>query len=432
MLPFFWCARMKLGLSVRNDTFFNLIGNFIPILAAVVCIPFLTRELGAERFGFMTIMWALIGYFGIFDLGVSRALTYFATRSNDPVSPEPLAPAVKAGMQVVFFAGIVGMVLVLIFSDMTVRKLLNGQMALYSEALGALTITALIIPMTAMGNGLRGVLEGLGKFKDVALIKSVTGSVFFIAPALLIHGGYKSLYAIAISFLIVRVVTLVWCWLSVSKSEQYISSKSIVVKKNDRKKLLSYGVWALLSSVISPLMMYGDRFIISSVLGAGMVGIYAVLQEMMGRTVLFSASFAAALLPRFASNSGENLKSEYVKYNTIMISVMVVFYSIFWMCSQYMAEIWLHQDLSAYSNIFALFSFALFVNSIAQLPFYFLHAKGLPEVPAKFHILEFVIYVPSCILATINYGVVGAAFVWVFRVLLDWVLLQWAVKKILG
>ena len=423
---------MKLGLGLRNDTLYNLIGNFIPILAAVICIPYLTRELGAERFGFMTIMWALIGYFGIFDLGVSRALTYFATRSNDPVSPEPLAPAVKAGMQVVGLAGIVGMCLVLMFSDMTVRKLLNGQLGLYTEALGALIITALIIPLTAMGNGLRGVLEGLGEFKDVALIKSVTGSVFFIAPAVLAYSGYKSLYMIAVSFFLVRLITSCWCWMNVTRSVQYRSSKTMVAQKDDRKKLLSYGIWALLSSIISPLMMYGDRFIISSVLGAQMVGIYAVLQEMMGRTVLFSASFAAALLPRFAKESGANLKKDYSRYNAIMITAMAVFYFVFWVCAQYMAELWLGRDLSAYSTIFALFSFALFVNSIAQLPFYFLHAKGLPEIPAKFHLLEFIIYVPACILATLKYSIVGAASVWVFRVLLDWILLQWAVKKVLG
>lgn len=423
---------MKVGLSVRNDTLYNLVGNLVPILAAIICIPYLTRELGAERFGFVTIMWALIGYFGIFDLGVSRALTYFATRSNDPEEPEPLAPAVKAGMQVVCLAGLVGMCLVLLFSDMTVRKLLNGQMAIYNEALGALIVTALIIPMTAMGNGLRGVLEGLGKFKDVALIKGVTGSIFFVAPAILILFGYKSLYLIAASFFMARVATSVWCWLSVAKTEQYVSSKLLSVKKHDRKKLLSYGVWALLSSIISPLMMYGDRFIISSVLGAHMVGIYAVLQEMMGRTVLFSASFAAALLPRFAMDKGESLKANYLKYNSIMIAIMAVFYLVFWFCSQFMAELWLGQDLSAYSTIFALFSFALFANSIAQLPFYFLHARGLPAIPAKFHLLEFLIYVPSCIFATIKFGIVGAASVWVFRVVLDWVLLQWAVKKLLG
>ena len=47
---------MKVGLSVRNDTLYNLVGNLVPILAAIICIPYLTRELGAERFGFVTIM----------------------------------------------------------------------------------------------------------------------------------------------------------------------------------------------------------------------------------------------------------------------------------------------------------------------------------------------------------------------------------------
>ncbi|MBX4135802.1 flippase [Pseudomonas sp. S5F11] len=427
-----WEGKMRLELNVRNDTIYNLLGNIVPILAALIFIPYLTRELGAERFGFMTIMWALIGYFGIFDLGVSRALTYFATRSNDPVSPDPLAPAVKAGMQVVGVAGLIGMLLVMAASDLTVRKLLGNNLDMYNEALWALWITALIIPLTAMGNGLRGVLEGLGDFKDVAVIKSVTGSVFFIAPACLAFYNVHSLYAIAVSFFMVRLVTSFWCWYAVQRSWQYDSSREKAVFPTHRKALLSYGAWALLSSIISPLMMYGDRFIISTVLGAQMVGMYAVLQEMMGRTVLFSASFASALLPRFAKENGETLKSNYRRYNTLSTVVMIVFYTMFWVFSKFMAELWLGRNLDEYKNIFALFSFALFMNSIAQLPFFFLHSKGMPEVPAKFHLVEFILYVPACIWATLSYGVEGAAVVWVFRVLIDWVLLQWAVRKILG
>jgi len=90
--------------------------------------------------------------------------------------------------------------------------------------------------------------------------------------------------------------------------------------------------------------MYGDRFIISTVLGAQMVGMYAVLQEMMGRTVLFSASFASALLPRFAKENGETLKSNYRRYNTLLIVAMA---DIFILCSGSALSLWLSFGLGA-------------------------------------------------------------------------------------
>ena len=47
----------------------------MPVLAAVVAIPILVHRLGADRFGVLTISWAIAGYFGLFDFGLGRALT---------------------------------------------------------------------------------------------------------------------------------------------------------------------------------------------------------------------------------------------------------------------------------------------------------------------------------------------------------------------
>ena len=47
----------------------------MPLLAAIVTIPILIATLGTERFGILTLIWALVSYFGLFDLGLGRALT---------------------------------------------------------------------------------------------------------------------------------------------------------------------------------------------------------------------------------------------------------------------------------------------------------------------------------------------------------------------
>jgi O-antigen/teichoic acid export membrane protein len=53
----------------------NLIGESIPVVAAVVAIPILVHRLGADRFGVLTLSWMIAGYFGLFDFGLGRALT---------------------------------------------------------------------------------------------------------------------------------------------------------------------------------------------------------------------------------------------------------------------------------------------------------------------------------------------------------------------
>src|SRR5687768_9832340 len=60
---------------IARNTVINFIGQLTPMVVALAAIPILIHELGAERFGVLTLAWMGIGYFSLFDLGLGRALT---------------------------------------------------------------------------------------------------------------------------------------------------------------------------------------------------------------------------------------------------------------------------------------------------------------------------------------------------------------------
>jgi len=60
---------------LAQSSLWNLLGQGVPIAAALVAIPLLVKGLGTERFGILTLAWVVIGYFSLFDLGMGRALT---------------------------------------------------------------------------------------------------------------------------------------------------------------------------------------------------------------------------------------------------------------------------------------------------------------------------------------------------------------------
>src|SRR5690349_18879972 len=57
-----------------GNAMWNLVGQVLPLVAAVLLIPLLIRGLGTDRFGVLTLAWMLIGYFSLFDLGMGQAL----------------------------------------------------------------------------------------------------------------------------------------------------------------------------------------------------------------------------------------------------------------------------------------------------------------------------------------------------------------------
>jgi O-antigen/teichoic acid export membrane protein len=62
-------------MSIKKNVLWNLFGSATPLLVGVVVIPYIYKEIGIERIGVLTIIWALIGYFSIFDFGLGRAIT---------------------------------------------------------------------------------------------------------------------------------------------------------------------------------------------------------------------------------------------------------------------------------------------------------------------------------------------------------------------
>src|SRR5437016_10953694 len=65
------------GRLISRNWVVNLFGQGLPLLIGVVTIPWLLRYLGLERFGILSITWALLGYVGQFDLGLGRATTKY-------------------------------------------------------------------------------------------------------------------------------------------------------------------------------------------------------------------------------------------------------------------------------------------------------------------------------------------------------------------
>jgi len=62
---------------LARNTFLNIIGLSLPFLVGIIAIPLIISGLGTERFGLLSLGWVILGYVGIFDLGLGRATTKF-------------------------------------------------------------------------------------------------------------------------------------------------------------------------------------------------------------------------------------------------------------------------------------------------------------------------------------------------------------------
>ena len=95
-------------MSLRKNTLWNLFGSSLPLITAVLCIPYCLNNLGGEAFGVLTLIWALVGYFSLFDLGAGRALTYEISRLQNDALKAKVPSVLRAGLLLTILAGLAG------------------------------------------------------------------------------------------------------------------------------------------------------------------------------------------------------------------------------------------------------------------------------------------------------------------------------------
>ena len=133
-------------------------------MVGLFTIPIVMGALGLAAFGILTLIWTAIGYFGLFDFGLGRALTQkiAAQRAHGKTVS---GAWLKRGLWVLLIPGILGAIVMHGASIYYVDNVLHLDAAMAKDAKQAFVCAAWAIPLVTVGSGLRGILEGFESFE---------------------------------------------------------------------------------------------------------------------------------------------------------------------------------------------------------------------------------------------------------------------------
>lgn len=429
--------------GVAGDTLWNIVGQVVPALVALVAIPLLLRGLGEERFGVLGLTWALVGYLSLFDLGLGRAVTRFAAEALGAGDLVRFRSVVWTGWLVLAVAGVAIALIALAGSGALAERVLNfSSPAMAEEGGRAFMVLALAIPAVVLTAGIRGVLEASGHFREANLIRMPLGALSFVAPVLLLPfttdvawhvaavAASRALGVVAYGVACVRLHPVLRGGVGAAGAGEAGGTGGI--SRPALREMLAFGSWITVSSVVSPFMVTMDRFVVGAMLTVAAVSVYVTPFELASRVLILPAAFSTVLFPRFAAARAgdDDSYGGSVRLMALMLAPIVV---VGILVTDPGLRLWVGGTMAVEAAPVLKWLLAgVFFNGVAHVPFAWLQGHGRADLTAKAHLIEAPLHLALLWMLVRQFGVTGAAIAWAARAALDLALLHTMQRRVAG
>jgi len=408
--------------AVGRHTLYNLAGSGIPLVLFVVTIPLYIAEIGPARYGVLAVVWLVLGLFGVMDLGLGRAATQQIATLRDAGDEERRSVLGSAliGNAIV---GAVGALIMTGFAWLVFAEGMQLESWLRAEALPLVPLMALAVPVATSFGILSGALQGRERFFVVNRIAITNSALFQLLPLGVAWMFGPQLFWLVVAALSARVIAVLLLW-----RECRLEFGSGWLASSYRGRLaamLRYGGWVTVTGIVGMVLVFSDRLIIGSIIGAVAVTIYAVPLDATRRLAIIADALANALFPRLAI-SGEDQSRELTRRAVaILYAIATPAIATFIVLAVPISTLWLGNEIGSQAGpLMQILSVAAWINIFAKLPYAKLQAQGNPRAVALAGLVELPPYIAILWLALQEFGLPGAAWVHLGRNTIDFVILS--------
>jgi len=409
-------------MSLGRNSVLNLMGAIVPLLVGAVSVPYLLAQLGVERFGVLTLLWVIIGYFSLFDLGMGRAVTQQVASLLGGNREHEIRKVVAISTLLTLATGLLGAGLLAAFAGFIASSGLGLSATLVGETETCLLIAALGVPLATLSASWRGILEGYNRFFAANLTKTGFGVAIFGLPALGVMLVGADLRVVTWCLVLARLLSALAFWL-LSTRLPFHALGSMQFNRREALDLLKFGAWMGASNLVSPLLVYVDRFVIAKVLGAALVAYYTVPFEFIVRILIIPGAIGAALLPQLAitfTQSPDQARLLMTRALRLTAVLMLVCSFVGAVLAYPLMSRFINPDFANHAQWVAIIlCFGVFFNGVANVPYSALHALGAARQTGLLHLLELLLYLPMLYILVLKLGVIGAAIAWAVRTAAD-------------
>jgi O-antigen/teichoic acid export membrane protein len=370
----------------------------------------------------------------MFDLGLARTTVRFVADATVK-GQDRLREIILASVFSQAAMGCVAGALVFAFAPLLVNRLFKVSPDLVGDATSMFRVLALHVPVLLASQALRATLEGAQRF-DISTALRIPGSLAsVIIPALIAPAG-GSLAEILWVLLLVRVVLLA---LNVDAVRRVLLGGTWLLRPRFQplREMLGYSGWVAVSAALGPALGSFDRFVVGSIVGVAGLGFYIGAAELANRFFLIPATAFAALLPALAYSEARGARDRALAAcraarRQLAAALLPVCLALFAFAPTILGH-WLGAEYAAQAGMaLRILAVGVFIGGLAHLPLGVLYGAARPDLPAKIHVAQAIVYLPLTFGLVRAFGIAGAAWSWTLRNAADLVMYEWATRRAIG
>jgi O-antigen/teichoic acid export membrane protein len=415
------------GRLLTRNTLLNFVSQAGYLLVGVATIPFIVRGLGVERFGLLSIAWVAPEYFTFIDLGLGRATTKYVAEALGKGDKDHMPRLAWTAVTAQILLGLLGALALVSITPVLTAYILNIPAALEAEARGMFHLLALSIPSILVSSSLTGILAAAQRFDLVNAVGAsfnIANSLMALLGVLYFRWSLNEIVAMLVVSKFLALIAYYWLCIRVFPSLAGLPRPHPA----ELRTLLTFGRWVTVSSVVVPVLLYLDRFIIGALLTMAAVAYYAIPYEIVTRLWIIPASLVAALFPAFSTLTGQgqrerlaSLLARSMKWVLLTLGPGVVIITAF---ARDILQLWLGSEFARESTpALQILAVGVLVNSMVQVQYALVQALGRPDLTAKFHLAQLPLHALLVWWLVGLWGTTGAALAQSIRLAVEALLL---------
>jgi O-antigen/teichoic acid export membrane protein len=408
-------------MSIARNTVVTILGTVATIAVTIVTVPLYIKAIGLERYGVLAVVWTVLTYFGLVELGVSGALVQRLARGGH--SPQRRVLFYWTGFSMNAVMGLAGSLLLMLTfkSIMSMMSFETAKVANEVSSAGA-PIAALLLVLTLRSIN-NSVLYGAERFVAATTLAASEAIASAVVPLVVAMTLTVDVASLILSILAVRAFFLVVSFATIIRSlPGFKFSFGTIGLARD---LLSIGFWFWLAGIIGPLLTYFDRLLIGGVVGVAQLPYYSVPQTILQQSSHVPRAFGSVLFPRFSSEKDETeairLTEKAMEAMAFVITPAIV---LLILGMEPLLTVWISRDFANKSALIGIVvMISLLPSAMARIIASQLNGRNRPDLVVKILLLELIPYAIALYAFAVNFGLLGVALVWTFRASADVLLL---------